>query len=121
LKGKALKKTVIFLFHAHQVALCTQKFYLYAIGDYFASTLVAIRVRQRSFAVCVVRPADIAQVAEPLVVADTLPTKRSESRLPVLAEVNLTKGTIKRHLTIATLCYWIVGEAVLAVVEQSSP
>ena len=67
------------------------------------------------------RSADIAEGTEPLVLASALPTIDAQFCLAILTQIDLTKGPIEGHLTVAPLRDRIVGETILAIVEERAP
>ena len=117
----ALQKPVVVLLDTDKVAGRAEKLYLDAVGDSLCATLVAVWVGHRSLAGGIVRSTNITEGTEPLVRALAGPAKGADLRLTVHTEVNLTKGTIEGHFTVAALADRVVGEAVLAVVKERSP
>ena len=116
-----MQETVVVLFDADQVAAGAEELDLYAIGNELRAAFVAVWVGQRALAGGIVRSADIAESAEPLVRALALPAKAAKLGLAVLAKINLAKGTIEGHLAVATLGDRVVGETILAIVEEGPP
>ena len=85
----ALQKPVVVLLDTDKVTGRAEKLYLDAVGDSLCATLVAVWVGQRALAGGIVRSADIAESAEPLVRALAGPAKGADLRLTVLTEVCL--------------------------------